>query len=365
MHWTTFVRTVAVVAVLAPNVAYGVAIQTICEIQGAQPNVLKGIGLIVGLNGTGDENPAAIRHQETLLSRLSIEVGSERDLVSDNIATVIVTATLPAFGKQGTRIDVQVASLYDATSLEGGTLLDTFLEGIDGNVYAVAQGAVSVGGFNADAGGGTSIRKNHVTAGRIPMGATIEREVPSTITDGERLTLLLKRPDFVTANNIQDAIDRKYGPGTATAFGAGSVNVRIPSDRQGGLVGFIAELQVMDVQSAVPANVVINERTGTIVVGGDVMIRPCQVAHGNIIIKVAVTPQVTPALPFTDANPVVTELRDLEVETQEAHFMPVEGVTAAEVAERLNRFKVTPRDMISIFQALREAGAMDADLEIM
>jgi flagellar P-ring protein precursor FlgI len=131
------------------------------------------------------------------------------------------------------------------------------------------------------------------------------------------------------------------------------------------MVSFIAELQAMTVQSSAPSNVVINERTGTIVVGGDVMIRPCQVAHGNNIIKVAVTPQVTPALPFTDAGPVVTETRDLEVELEEAHFMPVEGVTASEIAERLNRFKVTPRDMIAIFQALREAGAMEADLEIM
>ncbi len=356
---------ITVVALLSAAGAHAVTIKTICEIQGAQENVLKGIGLVVGLSGTGDENAAAIRHQESLLSRLSIEVGSEKDLVSDNIATVIVTASMPAFGKQGTRLDVQVASLYDAESLEGGTLLDTFLEGIDGNTYAVAQGAVSVGGFNADGGGGTNIRKNHVTAGRIPMGATIEREIPSTITDGERLTLLLKRPDFITAHNIQVAVDESFGPGTATAFGAGSVNVRIPQEKQGELVGFIAELQAMNVESAVPANVVINERTGTIVVGGDVMIRPCQVAHGNIIIKVAVTPVVTPALPFTDAEPVVTELTDLEVEQEEAHFMPVEGVTAAEIAERLNRFKVTPRDMIAIFQALREAGAMEADLEIM
>ena len=365
MRFSKQIAGVGVAALAVCFAAHGVAIKTICEIQGAQENVLKGIGIVVGLNGTGDENAAAIRHQESLLSRLSIEVGSEKDLVSDNIATVIVTATLPAFGKQGTQIDAQVASLYDAESLEGGTLLDTFLEGIDGNVYAVAQGSISVGGFNADAGGGTSVRQNHVTAGRIPMGATIEREIPSTITDGERLMLLLKRPDFITANNIQQAVDEKYGMGTATAFGAGSINVKIPEQRRSGLVSFIAELQSMEVQSDVPATVVINERTGTIVVGGDVMIRPCQVAHGNIIIKVAVTPQVTPALPFTDAEPVVTETRDLEVDTAEAHFMPVVAVTAAEIAERLNRFKVTPRDMIAIFQALREAGAMDADLEIM
>jgi flagellar P-ring protein FlgI len=345
--------------------AHAAAIRTLCEIQGAQGNVLKGIGIVVGLAGTGDNNAAAIRHQDSLLSRLSIEVSSEKDLVSDNIATVIVTATLPAFAKQGTRIDVHVASLYDAKSLEGGTLLDTLLEGIDGNVYAVAQGSISVGGFNADAGGGTRVRKNHVTAGRIPMGGMVEREVPSTITDGERLMLLLKRPDFITANNIQQAIDAEFGPGTAMAFGAGSINVKIPPAHRENLVTFIAQLQAMDVQSHLPATVVVNERTGTIVVGGDVLIRPCQVAHGGITIKVAVTPHVTPALPFSDSVPVVTETQTLEIVTEEARFMPVEGVTAAEIAERLNRFKVTPRDMIAIFQAIREAGAMDADLEIM
>jgi flagellar P-ring protein precursor FlgI len=254
------------------------------------------------------------------------------------------------------------------------------LSGIDGEVYAVAQGPVSVGGFNADAGGGNSVRKNHVTAARIPMGAYVEREIPSTITDGERIMLLLKQPDFGTAENLEDAINKEYGAGTASALGAGTINVLIPEARRANLVRFIAEIQDLDVTPDVRARVVINERTGTLVVGGEVMIRPCQVAHGGLTIKVSSLPVVSQPLPFSERGrtvvrqertataiegPVTGEEGTEEDEGAEVRVMPLEGASAAEVAEGLNRLKVTPRDMITIFQALREAGVMDADLEIM
>jgi len=344
--------------------AQAATIAELCDVQGVRGNELKGIGLVVGLAGTGDSSSAAIRAQERALRRLGIEVSSPQELASENSAVVIVTTTLPAFVKEGTQIDVQVSSLYDAESLEGGVLLETLLEGIDNEVYAVANGPISVGGFNTGAGG-AQVRQNHVTVGRIPNGAYVEREVPSTITDGERVMFLLKDPDFVTANRIQDVINDQFGTNSAAAFGAGAINVRIPTNRRADLVGFIAEVQQLNVESRQPARVVMNERTGTIVVGGNVIVKPCQVAHGNITIQVATTPIVTQPPPLSPGETVVTELDETEVQIDDAHFMPIQGTTAGEVAQALNQLKITPRDMIAIFQAIQQAGALEADLEIM
>ena len=364
--WSIFRALLASLVILSiGHDAYAARLRDLCEVQGVQPNELRGVGLVVGLAGTGDKTGAAIKAQQRLLERLSIEVDSLTDLNTDNAAVVLVTATFPPSSRPGTRVDVQVNSVYNAESLEGGTLMETLLYGIDKEVYAVAQGAVSVGGFNADAGGGTSVRQNHVTVGRIPQGGMIEREIPSTITDGERMMLLIKRPDFTVANNIEEAINSVYAPGTASALGAGAVSVRIPTDEQPQLVKFIARLQAMDVESASSSVVVINERTGTIVVGGDVMIKPCQVAHGNLTIEIASTPQVSQPEPFGGGVTAVTESKDLNVDETTAYLMPVQGTSAADVANTLNKLKVTPRDMISIFQALRKAGALEGDLEIM
>jgi flagellar P-ring protein precursor FlgI len=361
--------------VLACGGAQAARIKNLCEIQGARGNTLRGVGIVVGLAGTGDRAADAIRAQGEILRRMGVEVQGRSDLASQNVAIVAVTAVIPPFAKEGTRIDVQVSSIYDSKSLEGGTLLETLLEGIDGNVYAVAQGSLSVGGFNVDAGGGNSSRQNHVTAGRIPMGAFVEREIPSTITDGERIILLLKRPDFGTAENLQAAINNTYGPGTATALGAGTVNVVIPVERRRNLVSFIAEVENIEAMPDVRARVMINERTGTLVVGGEVTIRPCHVAHGALSIQVRSVPVVSQPAPFGEGETVSTQESELTVSQGESaegeeegaavRVMPLGGATAAEVAEGLNRLKVTPRDMITIFQALREAGVMDADLEIM
>lgn len=349
----------------------GSRIKDVCDIQGVRGNDLKGIGLVVGLAGTGDKSAAAISAQERMLDRLSLNTGTLQGIKSDNVAVVVVTATLPAFAKAGTKIDVQVSSVYDCKSLEGGTLLETYLYGPGNtsdqtNVYAVAQGSVSVGGFNASAGGGTAMRKNFVTVGRIPEGAYVERDVPVTMTDGQRITLLLRRPDFTVANNIQQALNTQFGPATAIALGAGTVNVTVPEAMQGNLVSFIAKLDDVRVATDEPARVVINERTGTLVVGGEVTIKPCEVAHGNLTITISATPQVSQPLPFSDTGATVaTQKTTVKAKETEAHLMPVGGTSAAEVASALNKLKVTPRDMIAIFQALREAGALEGDLEIM
>jgi flagellar P-ring protein FlgI len=342
--------------------ASAVRIRDLCDIQGARGNSLMGIGIVTGLAGTGDKAADTIRAQEQMLRRLGVDVEKRGDLTSKNVAIVSVTAVIPPFAKEGTRFDVKVQSVYDAASLEGGTLMDTLLTGADGEVYAVAQGPISVGGFNADASGGTSIRNNHTTAGTIPMGAFVEREIPSTITDGERIMLLLTRPDFGTARNIQNAIVASMGSGSASALGAGTVSVTIPVDERGSLVNFVANLQEISVEAEVPARIIFNERTGTIVVGGDVQIKPCHVAHGGLTIRISAQPVVSQPLPFSDGVTVVEDETVIELEEKEVSLMPIGGASAAEVAEGLNRLKVTPRDMISIFQALRQAGVLDAEL---
>jgi len=343
-------------------------IRELCDVQGARGNILKGIGLVVGLAGTGDKVGVTRLAQRQMLDRLGITISNLKDLTPKNTALVMVTAEIPPFAKEGTQIDVKVDTLGDCKSLEGGMLLETYLRGpgLGETVYAVAQGPVSIGGFNAEkAGGDTVVRKNHPTSGRIPLGAYVEHEVPSTITDGERIVLLLKQPEFNTADRIRQAIEDQFGENTALAMGGGSVRVTVPESYHNDLTGFIARIENIEVTTNPPAKIVINERTGTIVIGGEVVVKPCQVAHGNMTIKITSTPQVTPASPFTETQPVITETTAMEVQESEAYLMPVSGTSASEVAEALNRLKVTPRDMISIFQALKEAGALEAEVEIM
>lgn len=366
-HALRFLSILFVAIAMSVQSASAARLRDLCEILGARGNDLKGVGIVVGLAGTGDKTRAraAIQAQQRMLERMDIKVLNDRDLISKNTAVVLVTAVFPPYAKEGTRIDVRVSSLFDSSSLEGGTLLETYLEGVDGEVYAVSQGAISVGGFNASGGGGGAVRKNHVTAGRIPMGAYIEREIPSTITDGERIVLILKRPDFTTANNLQEAINSRYGSNSASALGAGSVNVKIPDALQANLVGFIAALQQLQVTPATLSKIVINERTGTIVVGGDVIIKPCQVAHGSLTINIANLPTVSQPLAFSGGETVESTIPIIQPDEEQAFLMPVEGTSATEVASALNKLKVTPRDMISIFQALRDVGALEADLEVM
>ncbi|NIA15423.1 MAG: flagellar basal body P-ring protein FlgI [Nitrospiraceae bacterium] len=361
----------AAVALLASPHARATRLKDLCEVQGARPNILFGLGLVVGLAGTGDKNQAVITAQQRVLERQGIIIENIKDLAGANCAVVAVSAELPAFAKEGTRIDVSVESFHNCKSLEGGRLLETHLRGPSAKptdpVYVIAQGPVSIGGFNTGAGGGggASVRMNHATAGRIPRGGYVENEVPSRITDGERISLLLKRPDFTTADNIENAINAALEPASASALGAGTINVVIPEMWRRNLVSFIAFIQDIDVEADAPSRVVINEKTGTLVVGGKVLIKPCQVAHGNLTIDIRSTPLVSQPQPFSGGQTVVTEETKLEVIQEDAHLMPVEGTSAGEVAAALNKLKVTPRDLISIFQALRAAGALEADLVVM
>ena len=350
-------------AVISPGEA-SPRVKDIADIQGARPNFLRGYGLVIGLDGTGDGAPVALRAQQRLLRRMKVEVGEARELSSDNVAVVMLTAELPPFAKEGTRIDVIVNSLFDAKSLEGGTLLETLLEGIDGEVYAVAQGPVSIGGFNIG-GAGAGVQKNHPTVGRIPRGALVEREVPSIITDGKNINLLPRQRDFVTASRIAMAINDSLGEDIAVALNAGMINVKIPYEWIDDMVGFIAAVQEIEVVPDQPAKVLINERTGTVVIGGEVTLAPVAIAHGNLTIEVSVATEVSQPPPLSPGETVVTESAVAQVTEEKARIIPVEGADVKEVAEALNRLQVTPRDLMSIFQALKEAGALHAELEIM
>ena len=339
-------------------------VKDIADIQGARANFLRGYGLVVGLNGTGDGAMVALRAQQQLLHRMNVEVTEARQLSSDNVAVVMLTAELPPFAKEGTRIDVIVNSLFDAESLEGGTLLESFLEGMDGLVYAVAQGPVSIGGFNVGAAG-AGLQKNHPTVGRIPRGAVVEREVPSIITDGRNINLLPRQRDFVTASRIAMAVNDSFGEEAAVALNAGMINVRIPEEWTDDMVGFIAAVQEIEVVPDQPAKVLINERTGTVVVGGEVTLSPVAIAHGNLTIEVSVATGVSQPAPLSQGETVVTEAALAQISEEKVRLIPVEGADVKEVAEALNRLQVTPRDLMSIFQALKEAGALHAELEIM
>mgnify|MGYP003654543378 CR=1 FL=1 len=350
--------------IVASSASAESSIRDLCDVQGARENRITGIGIVVGLMGTGDSASAAIEAQKNVLERYGIDVQSLGSLSSKNIAICMVDALLPPFSKEGTNIDVNVESILDAKSLEGGQLLETYLRGPGSEtVYAVASGSLSLGGFNADTSAGTSVRSNHGTAGLIPNGAVIEQEVPASITDGERITLLVRRPSFEAATEITNVINEEYGDRTASALSGGAVQVRIPQDKQVDLVAFIAELNRLKANVVPPAVVVLNERTGTIVVGGDVMIKPCQVAHGSLTVEISQTRTAVPALPFTDADPIVVENNDIEVTEPEVSLMPVEGTSAADVARSLNMLRLTPKDMIAIFQAIHAAGALEAEIK--
>jgi len=366
MNTKRYITVAVILSVLATGAnAALVRLGDVSIVQGAQPNDLIGYGLVVGLAGTGDGAAAATRAQERMLRRLQINVASVSELKSDNVSAVIVTAKLPPFVKQGSRIDVLVSSLFDTKSLEGGTLLRTLLQDAAGNTYAVAQGPISTGGFNVDAGGAQT-RKNHVTVGRIPRGAMVEREVPARIFDHDSLCLILNRPSFVTAANAAAAINKQFNKEIAEAYTAATIHVQVPEDQYATPIGFVAALEGVRLETGDEARVVINERTGTVIVSGNVTVSPVSVAHGGLTIEVKSTPQVSQPAPFSpEGQTVVTTDDQATVEEETGYLLPVSGATAQELAETLNKLSLSPRDIISVFQALREAGALNAELEIM
>lgn len=341
-----------------------VRIKELARVSGVRNNQLFGYGLVVGLDGSGDSNQVAFtaRAVANLMQRFGVSIAPET-LKTRNVAAVVVTADLPPFVREGNRIDVLVSSVGDARTLQGGTLLQTPLEGADGQVYAVAQGPVSIGGFAAG-GRGANVTRNHPTVGRIPNGAIVEREVPVTaVKDGE-LSLLLSRPDYATAARVVQAINRKLGAAAARSVDAGTVRVRVPAGRANDLVGLVAELEVLPVETDTPARVVINERTGTVVIGGRVVIAPVAVSHGGLVVEVAQETAVSQPAPLSGGHTVTTQQPQTRVQEEPATVFGLQGATVEELVKALNALRLTPRDIIAILQAIKQAGAMQAELEV-
>lgn len=359
-----------------PVAVGGVRIKDITDIQGARGNPLIGFGLVVGLDNTGGRSPFTQQVAVDMLQRFKVGsriVALDRlDNVyrSGNVAAVMVTADLGPFARCGSRMDVTVSVVDDATSLQGGTLLPVPLKGADGVDYAVAQGPIAVGGFVASnpAGAGqplASVQKNHPNVGRIPGGATIEREARGDFLCKGQIRLLLREPDFMTARAIARAVNERF-PGAAFPLDAGTVHVILPRLPEPQLMGLIGEIGQIDVIPDNSAKVVINERTGTITATEQVKISAVAVAHGNLAIMTQTELGVSQPAPFSRGKTVVVPRAGVGVNEQGGHLKVLpESVTVADLARALNALGVTPRDMIAIFQALKRAGALHAELIIM
>jgi flagellar P-ring protein FlgI len=363
------VTLVATSASIASSVMAEARVKDVARVLGIRDNSLIGYGLVIGLNGTGDKstsNPFTPQAIASMLLRLGIAVQVDR-LDGKNVAAVIVTAKLPPFAKTGATVDVTVSSLGDSSTLQGGTLLLTPLQGPDGRVYALAQGPLSVGGAAASGESGDKVQKNHPTVGRIPNGAVVEREVPNVL-DPTAVTLMLQRPDATTAVRLAEAVNGA-GEGTlARAVDPSTVTVTVPASYQARLMEFIARIESVRLTVDSPARVVINERTGTIIMGSHLRISTVAIAHGNLTIQVRERPDVSQPAPFAPqgAQTVVVPRSSVTVREEKARLMVVqEGVSIGDIVQGLNALGVTPRDLISILQAIRAAGALMAELEIM
>ncbi len=349
-------------SVIFVNFSYSsVRIKDIASVEGARDNQLFGYGLVVGLNGTGDDTDMTKQSVVNLLKKMGIELNLQ-DINTDNIAAVIVTANIPPFIKPGERIDVQVSSIGDADSLQGGTLLQTPLQGADGRVYAVAQGAVSIGGFEVGRQA-ARLQKGFPTVARIPNGAIVEEEIPVNMVEKGVLRINLNYPDFTTSLRVSDVINKKWKSNISLPVDSSTVKIDVPPEYTRNIVKFISEIESLTVEPDKVSKVVINERTGTIVFGGDITISPVSIAHGGLTIKIKPTYKVVQPEPFSNGQTAILPGTQLEVTEKEVmiHKVP----TTQDVVEVLNFLGVKSTDIIAILQALKASGALLADIEIL
>lgn len=357
------------VSVGAPAFAKTSRIKDIVDIEGVRENQLVGYGLVVGLNGTGDglsNSPFTQQSLIAMLDRLGVSIRGQ-NLNTGNVAAVMVTATLPPFTNQGSRIDVNISALGDSTSLQGGTLLVTPLLGANGEVYAVAQGEVSISGFSVQ-GEAATITQNIPTSGRIASGAIVEREIDFNLADLQQVRLALKNPDFTTARRIEQAINGFTSASLANAENSASVVLKRPANYDGTIVDLITDIEQLPIQPDQPARVVVSERSGVIVMGADVRISNVAIAQGNLTVKVTETPQVSQPNPFSEnGETVVVPRTDLSVnQGDDVKLAMLEtGVTLQDLVTGLNRLGMQPRDIITILQAIKAAGALQAEIEVM
>lgn len=344
-------------------------IKDISDIEGVRENYLIGYGLVVGLNGTGDSISSMAFTEESLIGMLERLGVNTRDgkIKTKNVAAVMVTGSLPAFARQGTRIDVAISALGDAKSLQGGTLLVTPMLGADGEVYAIAQGQVAIGGFSAQ-GDAQSIVKGVPTSGRIANGAIIEREILFDFANQNSIKLALRNPDFTTASRITDAINSYLGSVAATTLDSGTVTLNLGKTRREDLIQVLTDIEQLRIQPDQVAKVIIDEKSGIIVIGENVRINPIAIAQGNLTIRITETPQVSQPAPFSTTGETVTVPRtDIQVDEESGNKLNIlkSGVSLQELVDGLNALGVGPRDMISILQAVKAAGALQAEIEVM
>lgn len=342
-------------------------IKDLASIQGVRMNQLVGYGLVVGLDGSGDQTtqtPFTVQSIINMLNNLGVTLPPGTNLQLKNVAAAMVTASLPAFARPGQQIDVTVSSMGNAKSLRGGTLIMTPLKGADGNVYAMAQGNVLVGGVGA-AAGGSKVQVNHLSVGRIAGGATVERVVPTPLGDGDYVFVELNATDFGTVQRMVDAINRAAGAGTARADDGRRIRVVAPldPDQRVAFLGRLENLDVQPTQSA--AKVIVNGRTGSVVMNQSVSIDTCAVAHGNLSVTVSSEPVISQPAPLSGGQTVVTERAQIDIKQEGGALMTLKGgASLAEVVKALNAIGANPQDLIAILQAMKAAGALRADLEV-
>jgi flagellar P-ring protein precursor FlgI len=350
-------------ALFCSNPVYAERIKDIASIQGVRTNQLVGYGLVVGLNMSGDKNKFTGQTLRSMLGRFGLTLPAGLDPKSKNIAAVALEAELPAFAKPGQTIDVTISSIGDAKSLRGGTLLMSPLKGADGQVYAVAQGSLIVNGLSASGQDGSSITVNNPSVGRIPNGATVERTVSTPFAEGNALIFNLHTSDFTTANRMAEAINRLLGPDTARPIDATSVSVNAPQDA-GQKVSFAAVVENITVAlDDAPARIIVNSRTGTVVINSKVRVQPAAVSHGSLTVTISENLQVSQPAPFSNGRTAITPQSDVQVQEGSDHmFLFKTGVSLDEIVKAVNSVGASPSDLVAILEALKSAGALRAEL---
>jgi flagellar P-ring protein precursor FlgI len=375
MHPTDrLIRAILVLGALAASTAlwwplpsHAARIKEVASVQGVRSNALVGYGLVMALDGTGDSStgvPFVPQSMIALLQQNGVTVPQGTNLQLKNVAAVMVTAQLPPFARPGQTIDVTVSSMGNAKSLRGGTLISTPLRGADGQIYAIAQGNLLVGGAGA-AAGGSKVQVNSLNAGRVPDGATVERSVPTPLVQGDSLQLDLNASDFATAREVERVINRRKGEGVAQAIDGRTVRVRVPASADE-RVAFMADIENLQLELAPPAaKIVLNGRTGSIVMNQAVTLAACAVAHGNLAVVISSTPVVSQPGAFARGRTVVSEQADIQIHAQQGSVIEMAaGAKLADVVKALNSLGATPQDLLAILQAMKTAGALNAEIEV-
>jgi flagellar P-ring protein FlgI len=366
MRWSNLIRRLISLVTLAAGALAGASrVKDLVSLEGVRDNQLVGYGIVVGLSGTGDRQQTvfSIQSLTNVLQRMGVTVPPAAIIVH-NTAAVLVTATLPPFSQPGAKIDVDVAAIGDATNLQGGLLVLTPLRAANGQVFAIAQGSVVTGGFMAGKGG-NSQTVNHPTVGRVLDGAIVEQSPPS-VTPVDMLHLQLRRPDFSTASRISAAINQQFRPGTAQAINSGLISVHVPENYAGRSVEFIAAVDEIQVDADRAAKIAINERTGTVVFGGNLRIAPVAILQGNLSVRIQTTYEVSQPTAFSAGQTAVVPQVDVGVKEDKAKDVVLkEGATVDELVRALVAIGSTPRDIIAILQSVKSAGALDAEIEVL